>query len=92
MLNGRAERMVRTIRAAVRNMVVGQGTDWEEFLRLVLCGYCHQGLSTGASPFQLVFGVVPGMYPADPVELIARAYGTHRKLELMACSALRVQG
>lgn len=46
--------------------------------------------SAGVSPFELIFGVVLRIVPADPVALIFKTSDTHYELELL--SSLSLQG
>lgn len=47
MSNDRAERMVRTIKTSLRNMVLGDARDWEEAIPSVLYGYRRRRFSSG---------------------------------------------
>lgn len=86
--NGKAERMVRSIKIAVKKMVVGQGMDCEESLPNVLYVYHHLRLSSGAPPFVLTDEVVSRVESSDAVALISNASENHRRLELPANVAL----
>lgn len=61
MSNGRAKRMVRTVKAGIAKMVFNQPTQWDLALDKVLYGYRRRNLSSGFSPFELLYGVVPRM-------------------------------
>lgn len=59
MFNGRAERMVKTIKNSLH------GDDWDLNGRRVVYGYRRRPLTTGASPFELMYGVPPRMVQDD---------------------------
>lgn len=55
----------------------------------VLYGYRRLLLGTGASPFELMFGVIPRMDPLDPASLIQKLSEEHHRVEMLAILALR---
>ena len=55
--NGRAERIVGTLKTAVRKTVVETGMEWDKALIQVFYGYRRRTLSNGVSPFELMYGV-----------------------------------
>lgn len=89
MSNGRAERMVGTLKKAVRKMVLGQGLYWEKSLPKVFFGYRRRRLAGGVSSFELMYGVPPRIEPADKPPLIIPSTIAHRNMELMATDATR---
>ena len=90
MSNGRAERMVGTIKRSVGKMVYRERHTWDEKLPHALYGYRRRHLDSGLSPFQLLYGVVPRMkYQPDSGDLAEGATEEQRSFELMALSAHR---
>ena len=89
MSNGRAERMVGTLKKAVRKMVLGQGVSWEKSLPKVLFGYRRRRLAGGVSTFELMYGVPLRIEPADKPPMIIPSTIAHRNMELMATDATR---
>lgn len=80
MSNGRAERMVRPIKYAVKKMIISYRMDWEEYLPRVLYGYCRRRLSAGDSPFEIMFGIVPRMYLDNSFALTSNSLDKHRAI------------
>lgn len=91
MSNGRAERMVKTIKTAVKKMVDNQERDWQECLTRVLYGCCLHLLCKGASLFELMVGTVSRMDLADSFAVIENASYKNGKFEQMSSSALRAE-
>lgn len=65
MSNGRAERMVKTIKEAVSKLVSDQPLEWDELAGQVAYGYRRRPLGSGHSPFQLMYGILPRMTQDD---------------------------
>ena len=59
--NGRAERMVGTLKAAIRKTVLEIGMEWDKALTQVLYGYHRRTMKNGVLPFELMYGVPPRM-------------------------------
>lgn len=57
MSNGRAERMVGTIKKAVGRLVEGKSRKWANMYEKAVAGYRRRPLRTGKSPFELLYGV-----------------------------------
>ena len=91
MSNGRAERMVGTLKTAVRKTVLETGMEWDKALIQVLYGYRRRALSNGVSPFELMYGVPPRMDPRAEIgaSLVVPSSDIHRRLELLAGSVPR---
>ena len=92
MCNGRAERMIGTLKRAVRKVIIGlgqQSSEWEPALSRVVHGDRRRPLHGGCSPFQLLYGVLPKMTPSDRAPLFPAADLSHKEMELMYTKALR---
>ena len=91
MCNGRAERMVGTLKTTVRKTVLETGMEWDQALIQILYGYRRRALSNGVSPFELMYGVPPRMEPRAGMSasLVAPSLDIHRRLELLAGSVPR---
>lgn len=61
MSNGRAERMVGTIKRPIGKMVLNDHTTWDKALPFVLYGYRRRHLDTGFSLLEPLHGVSSGM-------------------------------
>lgn len=85
--NGRAERMVGTIKRNLKKMVTWGGRDWEEALPRVLFGYHLRPLGTGTSPFELLYGSKPRIKPSEVYNKVERAE-ERRDCEIMALSSM----
>lgn len=62
MSNGKAERMVGTIKRSIRKTLLGHGAatcKWESALKQILYGYRRRRLSEGFTLFALMYGVKP---------------------------------
>lgn len=66
MSNGRAERMVGTLKRCVGKLSVGNSSKWEEELVKAIYGYRRRPLRIGVSPFELLYGIEPRFSPDDP--------------------------
>ncbi len=88
MSNGRAERMVGTIKKAIKKVVLTEGGEWDAVLPGVLYAYRRRSMPGGKSPYELLYGIQPRMTAVDTVPL---AHGTQalRELELLALCADR---
>ena len=89
MSNGRAERIVGTLKKAVKKMVQGQGVSWENSVPKVLFGYRRRRLAGGVSPFELMYGFLPRIEPAYKPPMIIPSTIAHTNMELMATDATR---
>lgn len=90
MSNGKAERMVGTIKRSVKKMLLGTDTTWPKVLQSVLYGYRRRSLSGGPSPFERMYGAAPRMDVADIVVTGASTLHT-RAVELLALTSVRAQ-
>ena len=86
MSNGREERMVGTLKAAVRKTVLEMGMEWDKALTQDLYGYRRRTLRNGVSPFELMYGVPPRMDPRAEMgaSLVVPSSDVHRCLEIPA--------
>ena len=70
MSNGRAERMVGTLKRAIKKMVLKEGSSWDLVLPDALYGYRRRRLESWYSPFQLLYGIPPRMAVDDVAHLV----------------------
>lgn len=54
--NGRAERMVRTVKAALTKVVLSEGGEWDAKIRAIERFYRTRSASDGFSPFDMMYG------------------------------------
>ena len=98
MSNGRAERMVGTLKRAIHRVILGSTpgrTNWDQALLKVLYGYRRRKMVVGLSPFELLYGVLPRMEPGDKEPLFGISEVRHREMELLhsrAMQAMRITG
>lgn len=61
------------IKHATQRSIVESGVDWEDVLPMVLYGNrrCNRGPTP--SPFRLMYGINPRMFPCEAVALLADA-------------------
>ena len=86
--NGRAERMVRTIKDSISKLVEDKVTAWDEYIDVVLRGYRVRETRDHPSPFYMLFGVEPRILPSDQRELVLDAPEV-RALEIAEVSLVR---
>ena len=89
MSNGRAERMVGTLKRAISKIVFAGQEEWESTLPRVLYGYCRRRMAQGAAPFELMYGVPPRMDGTEVGSLIPSSTEENRRMEHMATTTLR---
>lgn len=90
MSNGRAERMVGTIKRAIGKMVLKNVQAWDEVLPSVLYGYRRRALSSGLSPYQLLYGVKPRMpFEMNVDNFVSQSSTTGRSAEILALQNAR---
>lgn len=65
MSNGRAERMIRTLKHGIRRVLANGSIDRDEAVHKVVFGYCRRPLREAPSPFQLLYGVKPRILSTD---------------------------
>lgn len=63
--NGRAERMVGTIKSSIGRVFVSCLNKWDVVVGAVVFGYRHHPLRDGYSPFELLYGVMPKTFLSD---------------------------
>lgn len=59
MSNGRAERMTRTIKRALIEIVENDNINWLEAVMLVLYGYYRRNIGNQLSTFYLMYDIPP---------------------------------
>ena len=87
MSNGKAERMVRTIKRAIRKTLLGKGSlasEWGAILNQVLYGYRIREMKGGLSPFELMYGIGPKNRKEPEPSSLTTGNISGRELELMA--------
>ena len=89
MSNGRAERMVGTIKRSLAKSAFKNSTNWDQLLTQTIYGYRRRRLAEGFSPFELMYGVPPRMGQADQKPLLHASTTNNRSIELSAASAAR---
>ena len=89
MSNGRAERMVGTIKRSLGKTAYRNRKKWDEEVPFVVYGYRRRQMSEGFSPFELMYGVPPRMQGNDAKPLLNCTTDAHRELELMAVTSAR---
>ena len=63
--NGRAERMIRTLKDALAKMIANHVTDWDLHLSAAVRGYRIRPTREHPSPYYLLFGCEPRVIPTD---------------------------
>ena len=92
MSNGKAERMVGTIKRAIRKTLLGKGSpasEWEAILNQVLYGYRIREMEGGLSPFELMYGIAPKNRKEPEPSSLTTGNISGRELELMAALGKR---
>ena len=84
MWNGRAERMVGTLKKAVLKTTLSSHMEWDVALSQVVARYRRRRLADGSSPFELMYGVSPRLMPTDAPALITEPTELNRAVEIMA--------
>lgn len=89
MSNGRAERMVASINKSITETVLQENMPWSS---AVVYGYRRKRKYNEASPFQLMYGVIPRMTNDEYYSLIGNLTSlVRRKLELIAAASMRAK-
>lgn len=84
MSNGRAERMVGSIKKALAESVYPNGQPWTKYLPSVVFGYRRKEKHGNPSPFELMCGTSPRMNGDDPACLGTYPFNfSTREVELM---------
>ena len=90
MSNGRAERMVGTIKRAIAKTVLTDQQPWTQALGNILFGYRRRRLGFHPSPYELMYGVPPRMTPFDSQPLAEEPQdAAQREIELLAIQSAR---
>ena len=58
--NAKVERMVGTLKRAIKKMVMSTEAQWDECLEEVLQGYRRRRNKDRSSPFEVMFRIQPG--------------------------------
>lgn len=88
MSNGKAERMVGTIKSGIGRLVQDNGKEWDEVVDKVVFGYCRRPMRDGMSPFELLYGVAPRLLPWN-VPRSGNGTESFRKTELLTVFGAR---
>ena len=92
MSNGKAERMVGTIKRAISKTLQGKGSpasEWEEILNRVLYGYRIREMEGGLSQFELMYGIAPKNRKELEPSSLTTGITISLELELMAALGRR---
>ena len=89
MSNGRAERMVGTVKRGVSKTVLSSGEEWDSALWKVVYGYRQRRLSIGYSHFELLYVSSPRMVSSDLSGTLPHTGEQGRAAELLALQAVR---
>ena len=89
MSNGRAERMVGTIKRSLGKTAYRNRKKWDLEVPFVVYGYRRRQMAEGSSPFELMYGVPPRMQENDAKPLLSCTTDIHREMELMATASAR---
>lgn len=84
MSNGKAEKMVGTMKRGIRRLVVQYGKEWDVFVDKILFGYHRRPARDGVSPFELLYGVKPRILPSDGTDITKKGGAINRNVELLA--------
>ena len=85
MSNGRAERMVGTIKRGIAKTIFSEKKPWTSTIEDVLFGYRRRRMGPHLSPFHLLYGVPPRMTPFDSPEMFDdRQNPEERQIETLA--------
>ena len=87
--NGRAERMIRTLKNAVAKIIHDHLTEWDAALPAALHGYRVRATRERPSPFELLFGVKPRILENDMKIIPHIQDDAFRPLESAQLAALR---
>jgi len=88
MSNGRAERMVGTLKSCIGRLCESQPRNWMKKLSQAVYGYRRRAMDSGVSPFELMYGVPPRLVSTDPV--VGHEVGEEgRRLESLAALSVR---
>ena len=92
MSNGRAERMVGTIKRAIAQTVLTEERPWTTTFGDVLYGYRRRRMGVHPSPFQLLYGTPPRMTPFDSQPMLVDPHDTgSREVENLAIQSARAR-
>ncbi len=94
MSNGKAERMVGTIKNAMNKSILNEDEndrDWREVIPQVLYGYRRRKGAQGQSPFELMFGIQPRIIGSEIISITDNTNDDTRKMELLANSNHRAE-
>ncbi len=89
MSNGRAKRMVGTLKRAIKKMDLKESSSWYLVLPDALYGYRRRRLESGYSPFELLYGIPPRMEVDDVAHLVTASEIQHREIELASALSKR---
>lgn len=85
MSNGRAERMVKTVKSGIGRVVKDRGGSWDEIVHQVVYRYRRRPFAEGSSPFELMYGVPPRIVADDGVRREGKpSTSEDRTVELLA--------
>lgn len=82
--NGKAERMVKTMKKGVARLLQDRGDEWDQVVSAVAFGYCRRRRRDGISQFGLSYGVQPRLLPSIFGVTTSSDGDIYHKTELMA--------
>jgi transposase InsO family protein len=85
--NGRAERMIQTIKRAVHRSLQDPSLEWDQLIPQVLYGYRRRKQADGISPFELLYATTSRLYAGDA--LSTTLVPAVRQIQALHVSALR---
>ena len=92
--NGKAERMVGTMKRSITKTVLQSKQEWDQVIDQVVYGYRRRRNSNGFSPYQLMYGHPPRITSTDSTSLVTNSGSDDevvRNLELLATENLRTE-
>lgn len=88
--NAKVERMVGTLKRAIKKMVLSTEVQWDECLERVLQGYRSRPNACGISPFAVLFSVRPRFSTEPPpLDVHGRDVALMREFEVASMKAIR---
>lgn len=84
MSNGRAERMVVTIKRSIGRLMYSAGNCWAELMGKAVFGYRRRATKDGHSPFYILYCVGPRLISCDEVDLHKVPSSVIRSVDVLA--------
>lgn len=84
MSNGRAERMVKTMKHSIGRLATDNKMEWDEAVTRAVFGYRGRPMRGGISPSELFYGVKPELVRTKGIEQVPPDPHEYRQMELLA--------